>query len=161
MLSGKRKMSAAEASDVARLLGVPVDEVMRHAGIAVPANTERSVPVTGWVDDRGHVHFGRARGPQTAVAPPDVGSGCQALRVQGAGAMEGWLVFYRPSDGVSLEAAGRLCVVRAVGEAVAYLKRVERGYESGWHVLHGLGLRGGEPQHVQLESAAPILWMKQ
>lgn len=34
MIRGKRKMSAAEAAELARLLGVTVNEVMRHAGIA-------------------------------------------------------------------------------------------------------------------------------
>jgi DNA-binding transcriptional regulator YdaS (Cro superfamily) len=159
MLSGKRKMSAQEAGDVARLLGVTVDEVLRHAGIAVPVNVEKSVPVVGYVDDRMEVRFGRAKGPQTSVAPPDCGKGCQALRVQAAGMMEGWLVFYFPTEGVSLEAVGRLCVVKVVGEDAQRLKLVARGYEAGYHVLSSL--RGGEPLHVRLESAAPVVWLKQ
>lgn len=34
MIRGKRKMSAAEAAELARLLGVTVNDVMHHAGIA-------------------------------------------------------------------------------------------------------------------------------
>lgn len=159
MLNGKRKMSAQEAGEVARLLGVTVEEVMRHAGIAVPVDTEKSVPVVGYVGDRMEVRFGRPKGPQTAVAPPECSKGCQALRVHAHGFMEGWLVFYFPTGGVSLEAVGRLCVVQPVDEGVSYLKMVGRGYDAGWHLLSGPG--GGEPQHVRLESAAPVVWMKQ
>jgi hypothetical protein len=159
MLNGKRKMSAQEASEVARLLGVTVEEVLRHAGIAVPVNTEKSVPVVGFVGSRMEIHFGRAKGPQTAVAPPDCAKGCHALRVQTPGFMEGWLAFYFPTEGVSLEAVGRLCVVRPVDEDTSYLKLVGRGYEAGYHVL--TSMRGGEPLHVRLESAAPVVWLKQ
>lgn len=34
MIRGKRKMSAAEAAEMARLMNVSVDEVLRHAGIS-------------------------------------------------------------------------------------------------------------------------------
>ena len=159
MLSGKRKMSAAEAGDVAKLLGVSVEEVMRHAGIAIAVNVEKSVPVVGYVNERMEVRMGRAKGPLTAAAPPDCGKGCQALRMQTGAWMDGWLVFYQPNAGVSLEAVGRLCVVRVVDEDRPLLKLVGRGYEPGWHVLSSL--RGGEPRHARLESAAPIAWLRQ
>lgn len=159
MLNGKRKMSAQEAGEVARLLGVTVEEVLRHAGIHVPVNVEKSVPVVGYVGSRMEIHHGRAKGPQTAEAPPGCGKGCHALRVQAPGFMEGWLAFYFPTEGVSLEAVGRLCVLKSVDDETGYLKLVGRGYEAGYHVV--TSMRGGEPLHVRLESAAPVVWLKQ
>jgi hypothetical protein len=159
MLSGKRKMSAQEAGEVAKLLGVSVEEVMRHAGIAVAVNVEKSVPVVGYVNDRMEVRMGRPKGPLTAAMPPECGKGCQALRIQTGAFFDGWLVFYQPNEGISLEAVGRLCIVRAVDEERGQLKFVSRGYEPGWHVL--TSLRGGEPVHARLESAAPVAWLRQ
>ena len=37
-LNGKRKMSAAEVSDIARLLDVDVTEVLAHAGVTAHGN---------------------------------------------------------------------------------------------------------------------------
>lgn len=37
MLRGRRKMSAAEAAEIARMLGVSVDEVLARAGAGAPA----------------------------------------------------------------------------------------------------------------------------
>lgn len=158
MLNGKRRMSAKEAADVAGLLGVPVDEVLRHAGAPVAVDKRRSVPVAGYVGPSGEVTFGRALGPRTAVAPADCADGCRALRVQNGCALDGWLLFYHPMDGVSLEAVGRLCVVRTA-EGEDLLRVVSRGYEPGFFVLGRL--LGGDREHVRLQSAAPVLWVRQ
>lgn len=158
MLNGKRRMSAKEAADVAGLLGVPVDEVLRHAGAPVAVDKRGSVPVVGYVGQDGAIEFGRAMGPRTAIAPSDCADGCQALRVQNGGALDGWLLFYHPMDGVSLEAVGRLCVVRTA-EGEDLLRVVSRGYEPGFFVLGRL--LGGDREHVRLQSAAPVLWVRQ
>lgn len=159
MLNGKRRMSAAEAGEVARLLGVAIEEVLRHAGVDVPVNVEKSVPVVGWVNDQMEARYGRPKGPQTAVAPPDCPKGCQALRVQARGFMDGWLVFFFPTEGISLEAVGRLCLAQAADSDTKRLAIVGRGYEAGYHTL--TSPRGGEPHHVRLRSASPVLWMRQ
>ena len=158
MLNGKRRMSAKEAADVAGLLGVPVDEVLRHAGAPVAVDKRRSVPVVGYVDAGGELVFGRALGPRTAIAPSDCGEGCQAVRVQSGTALDGWLLFYHPMRGVSLEAVGRLCVVKTA-EGADLVRVVNRGYEPGFFVLQRL--LGGDSEHARLESASPVLWMKQ
>jgi hypothetical protein len=161
MLSGKRKMSAIEAGEVAKHLGVPVDEVLRHAGVSVPTDTEKNVPVVGVVGDRLEVKMGRVPGPVSVPAPADAKGykNCRALRVQADGPMNGWLLLYRPTDGVSLEAVGRLCVVRKVGDDRLYVRWVNRGYDAGWFNLSSLGM--GESEHTMLDSASPVLWIKQ
>lgn len=158
MLNGKRRMSAKEAADVACLLGVPVGEVLRHAGAPVPANRARNVPVVGRVGQGGEITFGAAIGPRTAIAPTDCPQDCQALRCQSGTALDGWLLFYQPMECVSLEAVGRLCVVKTA-EGNDLVRVVNRGYGPGFFVL--TRLLGGETQHVRLRSAAPVMWMRQ
>ena len=45
MLRGLRKMSAAEAAEIARQLGVGVDDVMAHAGVSVIARKDAQYAV--------------------------------------------------------------------------------------------------------------------
>ncbi|QMP18231.1 cI-like putative transcriptional regulator [Ralstonia phage RpY1] len=158
MLNGKRRMRAKEAADVAGLLGVPVDEVLRHAGAPVAVDKRRNVPVVGYVGQDGAIEFGRAMGPRTAIAPSDCGEDCQAVRVQSGTALDGWLLFYQPMEGVSLEAVGRLCVVKTA-EGEDLVRVVGRGYEPGFFVLQRL--LGGDSEHVRLRSACPVLWVRQ
>jgi len=163
MLRGKRKMDVKEAGEVARLLGVHVDEVLRHAGVAVP-NAQvmpgaGRVPVTGWIDDEGVVHRGGVLGPTVVESPPmaDSSQGA-ALRFQTGDVSDGWLAFYRPSDGVSLEAVGRLCVV-GTETGLEALRVVRRGYESGtWSLTPYRGV--ARQESALLVSAAPVMWVR-
>lgn len=154
MLRGKRKMDVQEAGVVAKALGVSVDEVLRHAGVAVERGEGPGrCAVVGWVDDQGLVHdesLGVVDGPR------DTGLVC--LRVQAREVMDGWLLFYREISGVSLEAVGRLCVV-GLEDGRKLLRPVRRGYGQGEFVLGGWwNERSGS---VRLVSAAPVLWMRQ
>lgn len=78
MLRGKRKMSAAEAADIAVLLGVSADEVLLHAGSVPVMPSLRSTVAT---DARGNVAL-VAR--DVATAAPVVGS----ADVQAVGMLE-------------------------------------------------------------------------
>ena len=157
MLNGKRGMSALEAAEAARLLGVPVDEVMRHAGIDMRGAIKDVVPVVGWVDAKGEIHRGRVIGPKTVAGPPE--EGLEAIRAQG-GAFDGWLFFYRPIDRVSLEVVSRLCVVTIAGQDDERLAWVHRGYEpGGWNLASFDGSGGMVP--ARLASASPVVWTRQ
>lgn len=114
--------------------------------------------MVGRVDQGGEITFGAATGPRTAIAPPDCGEDCQALRCQSGTALDGWLLFYQPMECVSLEAVGRLCVVKTL-EGDDLVRVVNRGYEMGFFVL--TRLLGGETEHVRLRSAAPVTRMRQ
>lgn len=160
MLNGKRKMTAGEAGTAARLLGVPVDEVLRHAGVDVRGATAASVPIWGWVDAGGTVHEGRVLGPRTVSGPPGASEGMRALRAQTGGQFDGWLLFYRDAEGISLEAVGRLCVVKVAGQTGHRVGWVQRGYEAGWWNLASIR-PGDPPEMVRLTSAVPIQWTRQ
>lgn len=170
MLRGKRKMVAGEVAVVARLLGVPVDEVMRHAGIDTGliergvssglgsgAGAGAGVPVVGWVDASGVVKAERSAGPAVVVRPP-VSGDLEAVRIQTDGLYDGFVLYYRPCEGVSLEAVGQMCIVETV-EGLRLVRYVKRGYEPGKYAIGGW--RQDKIDDVGLKTATPILWMKQ
>lgn len=163
MLRGKRKMDVSEAGAIAKALGVPVDEVLRHAGVDVRGvEANGSVPVVGWVDDQGVVTMERAMGPTVVPFLGGAGAsdGVVALRIQTNERMDGWLVFYREvaRQGVSLEAQGRLCVVE-LESGQKLLRAVRRGYAPGEHVLGGWFVeRSGS---IRIASAAPVICLWQ
>lgn len=157
LLRGKRKMSVSEAGRIASIFSVPVDEVLRHAGVTTTAAGR--VKVTGWIDSSGEVHHGAAKGPRTVSAPPGVDERCEALRAQTNGPFDGWLMFYRPSREVSPDAVGRMCVVRVAGKEPLLVRVIGRGAEIGTFTV--ADWTGGEPVNAALESASPVLWMQQ
>jgi hypothetical protein len=159
IVNGKRKLSAVEAGDLAKHLGTTLEDVMRHAGASVPNHTGRDVPIVGTATDKLEVRMTRPHGPQNVAAPAGC-QNCRAIRVQAEGFfMDGWLLFYRPTDEVSPEALGNLCIVQPVDDNRFYVRHVTRGYEAGWFNLNPLG--SGPTEHARLKSAAPICWSKQ
>lgn len=50
MLRGQRRMTNAEAHQISTILGVPITEVLRQAGIEVIDDVRR-VKVTGYIDE--------------------------------------------------------------------------------------------------------------
>lgn len=159
LLRGKRKMSVHEAGQIASVFNVPVDEVLRHAGVEAPQGKAGRVRVAGWIDAEGEVHHGAANGPRAVSAPPGVDERCEALRAQTGGPFDGWLLFYRPTTEVSIEAVGRMCIVRIGGRDSLLVRVVGKGYETGYFTV--TGWTGGAVENVRLESAAPVLWMQQ
>lgn len=158
MLRGMRGMDVEEAATIAGVLRVSVEEVLRHAGVQQGVlGASGSVPVVGWINGSGNVVEAPPGGPKTVAAPPGAGEGAMALRVRSDGAWDGWLLFYQPVDGVSVDALGRLCVVRVGGELA--VRVVARGYSPGRFNLKSW--TGEFFEDAVLESAAPVLWMRQ
>lgn len=165
--AGKRRMQIQEATDLARLLSVSLDEVMLHAGIRPPdIRGERSVPVVGWVDGTLTVHHEPPKGAKYAPCPPGVNpdTGVVALRLQTAGTpndfMDGWLIYYRPTEGVDPETIGHgQAVVQVPGDGRVYLRGVRRGYREGRYNLLLLSGQVAE-EDVPLISASKVLWIR-
>ena len=161
MTNGLQGLGADDAAMFAKAFGLPVDEVMRRAGVeVVRASGPRRVPVVGWVDGAGLGHVDGLVGPRLVDGPVGGAGSLQALRGQG-GASDGWLFFFDVAQGVPAEAVGRLCVVQLLGKGEGDLKLrwVTKGYEPGvWNLgrFDGSAVEGG-----RLASAAPIVWMRQ
>lgn len=163
LLRGRRRMTLDEASQLSRLLGVAMDDVLEHAGVRLDHAQDGAgrVPVVGWMDDGGAVHPGASRGPRTVDAPPADVKGVEAIRLQTTmgllDAVDGGFVYYRPRKGVPVEAVGRWCVV-SLEDGGRVVRLVKRGYAKGTYAL--IGMDGSTDDEARVEAAAPVLWVK-
>jgi transcriptional regulator with XRE-family HTH domain len=151
MLRGKRKMTLEEAQQLAGLLKVPLDEVLRHAGLKLPEF--RAYPIIGSLDADGVFTESEeavpAPGPDTL--PPDA----KVVQVRADGAVaDGWLLFIeaarsRPTPQVY----GRLALAR-IAKGPVVLAHARRGYRPG-----ALTLEVGVPWGAgRLMKDAPVEW---
>lgn len=164
-LHGQLRLQMDEASRIAQVLHVPIDEILVNAGVALPEHIKpktKGVPIVGWVDSHFTVHFEKVSGPRFAEAPPVPIAGLVALRIQSAmskaEAFDGAVAYYRPEEGVPAEAIGKLCVV-ALTSGESIVRVVRPGYARG---QYNLASSSGDPEieSVILKSAAPIVWLK-
>lgn len=97
MIHGRRKMTVAEASGLARVLGVPRDDVLRKAGAGMPVSEETSRAIYMLHAD-GHATK-RADGP-ALPAPRNSSADTFAIRCEDpAAARFGRVYFADPSEG--------------------------------------------------------------
>jgi len=160
MLRGRRRLQLGEAAALAHLLGVPLDDVLSHAGIDPDAGAKDMVPIMGWIAMDGEIHMRRPDGPKRTQAPMGMEADAVALRYQGDDAMDGWVAFYVPREGVDADAVGRLCVVHLAGKGPRLIRVVKRGYQRGTWTLTGIRVSEKAIESVELASAAPVLWIK-
>lgn len=162
MLRGKRKMTLNEAADLARLLGVPLNQVLDHAGIDAPKDAKGMIPIVGWVDDFGEVHMEKVHGPRRAPRPVEVPEGSVALRIQDRGPMDGWLAYYVPQERLDPDAVGRWAVIQLAAKGPQYLRVLARGYEPGKWTLQPLrpAGEGRKVEGVKVEWACPVVWIR-
>lgn len=166
MLNGHRRMMMDEAADIARALGVPLDEVVRHAGIEVARQNEAPVPIIGVALETGEIvapagEF--SHGPRKADRPQGLPDDAAAIRVRSPlSPMDGWIVYFVPTSRVEPDAIGRFSVVQLGGKGgkggTKWLRVPSRSYEQGKWVLRGLcGDERRELSDVDLASAWPVL----
>lgn len=158
MLRGKREMKITEAAEIARLLGVPAEDVLANAGVRVGSGGT-SLQITGFVDGHGECHCSVSE-PLGAVPHPGGGLPLRlnAILCKTAGTeldhMDGWLLFTPdPQDGVPPDAMGRLSLCR-VRNGLVYLAKPTRSYTRGrWDLSGPATVSKG----VDIEHATPVL----
>src|SRR5690606_9931014 len=134
MFRGRREMRMTEAAEIANLLGVPVAEVLQHAGLEVDSAGNRTCPIVGFIDGAGEgadpSAWRRAVGRPTC--PPDPPKNAVALRRGTTGTrpelVDGWIVVTTPPQGLDPEAVNRLCVVK-IRTGVTLVRHLRRGYK--------------------------------
>lgn len=160
MLRGLREIRLEEAAEMARILGIPLDDILAQTGIDLPREGGvDTCPVMGWIDTRGGVHNAAPAGPRHVARPPGAADGTVALRYVTEDWRDGWIAYFRPVDYVMPEAMGRLAVVEHSVTGVRSVRIVKHGYEAGQFRLAdpiaadtGIG---------KLRSASLITWMRQ
>lgn len=161
LLTGKRAMRMDEATNLSRLLGVPVADVLTHAGMDVAAGA-REVPVVGYVDGAGEVHL-ELEGRDRVMAPPDLPANAAAVVARTDGSpldyMDGWVIFFPMprENGVPPDIIGRYSIVQ-LESGVKLLRYVRRGYKKGTYNLQANV--APRVESVPLAWASPVLYIR-
>lgn len=158
MLRGQRRMTTAEAKRMADVLGVPVTEVLRRAGIAVSDDVQR-VAVTGYADAEGMVTLFPNKTHDHTVGPADCPAGTYGIQVRAPGLpQDGWLMFVSPAEHEPHTHLDQLCTA-ALDTGQQVVSVIRRGYRSGTHNLvnyPSMSIRAD----CKVVWAAPVLWIK-
>lgn len=95
------------------------------------------------------------------VGPRELPAGTVAVQARtaasGVDTIDGWIFFYVPGKAVDTEAINRLSVVKVSGGRT-YLAHIRRGYTEGRYNL--MMFSGKMDQDVEIEWAAPVLWVR-
>jgi len=158
MLRGQRKMTNEEAHQVSLILGVPITEVLRQAGIEVSEDVRR-VKVTGYIDCDSRVTLFPKRTHDKVIGPADCPEGTYALQVRCANhPTDGWMMFISPSEDDPRAHLGVLCCV-AIADGTHVVAFVNRGYRSAaFNLIDQKGAALVTDANVVW--ASRILWIK-
>lgn len=158
MLRGRREMKLTEAAEIARLLGIPAQDVLEHAGVRIGSDGKQ-LQITGYVDGHGEVHCQMAE-PLGIVQHPggDLPTDVSVIQCRTAGTdldhMDGWLLFTAQTrEGVPAESVDRISICKIKG-GVAYLAKPSRSYVRGRWDLKAPAM---DAKGVELEYAVPVL----
>lgn len=159
LLRGKRKITMAEAAQLAALLDVPPSDMLERFGITPPGASR--VKLVGFVNGQSEVQFS-PKGTHSLVDPPGL---CPpetiAVQVRTAGTalerMDGQLWFIDHTKTNPAQHINSWCIVaRKDGKAMVCM--IRRGYQRGTYNLTGLGGKVEENQEVAWSS--PVIWAK-
>lgn len=158
MLRGQRKMTTKEAHEIANLIGMPVTEVLRQAGIDVLDDVRR-VPISASCDEAGTVTLFPDTTHDHVIGPADCPTGTYAVQCRAnAPCQDGWLLFVSPARPDPMHHLDKLCML-ATTKGKLHIACVRRGYRSGtfnlvlWpsrDVLHD----------ESIAWCSPVLWVK-
>lgn len=134
MLRGKRRMTPHEAHQLSVILGTPLNEVLRHAGIDITEDVRASV-IAAHVNERGLVTLMPPGTHDTTLGPADCPVGTYAVQVRShASVTDGWLLFISPAQSTATGNVDTLCLC-ATAEGRQLLGIIRRGYRRDTHNL--------------------------
>lgn len=127
MLRGRRKMTPHDAHQISVILGVPLNEVMRNAGIEVTEDIH-NCPIAAHVNEHGAVTLMPRGTHDLAVGPADCPVGTYAVQVRShASIKDGWMLFVTPAQVAAESNMDQLCLV-ATADGKQVMAVVRRGY---------------------------------
>lgn len=166
--SGARRAQLDECAQLAKILDVPLHDVIEALGVEVK-NERRRVPVVGAVHGDGTVElYGSLQGSgivgtdksiiieRTTAPDADLPDDTAAIQFRTAGTLleyfDGAVSFFRRPDGIAKDAFGRLCMVQ-IKDGPAAVGTIRRGYREGTWNIAGPHQR----ENAVIEWAAPLL----
>lgn len=164
LLHGKRRMRVEQAAEIARFIGVPVADVMRHGGADVRENASasvvRTVPVVGWVDGDSKVTLDWSQRDQFFEVNADVPPSAVAIQWRtaqtAAGLYDGWMmVTLPPSEPDPTMMLGKLGMCGLKDGEGTLVRFVRKGYRPGRYNL--LSMSAPPMNDVELAWFSPVL----
>ena len=158
ILKGKRAIKNNEFEAMANILGVPISDILRAAGVDVPSSSGRKVPLVGHFD--GDV-VKATDAAEHLPAPPDVPDDAVGILCRTAMSrsevLDGWQLFIAPRRQTNNEILNRLCLLwpTSGNTLIAYVKR---GYRPGAYNVQPL--IGDRIENIEVDTFAPILWIR-
>lgn len=152
--SGKRRMKFEEAAGIARLLSLPVSEILRNAGVPIDEG-EKTVPLCSILDGHGESHCIGVDGSERVVPPQPMPDGSTVVQCRTAGSplehMDGWLIFCEPpTEKIPLD---QFCRVK-LRNGVKLFGVVRRGYKRGRYNIAG---PAGQVADADIEWVQPVV----
>jgi hypothetical protein len=158
MLRGQRKMTPHEAHQISVILGVPILEVMRRAGIDVTEDV-RKAPIAAHVDSQGNVVSMPNGTHDMSSSPGDCPIGTYAVQVRAhTSVKDGWLLFVSPAQSDAASHLDQLCNC-ATKAGQQLLGVVRRGYKRDMQNLV-LWPSNETIFDADLAWVSPVLWIK-
>lgn len=167
VLQGKRRLQLDEAERLAGLLGVAVEEVLRHAGLRleVPAGRGHVVQgpgdplpsIGGTIDADGLVVFSGLTGKTT---PRDA---VRALTITGDPFLEGKHVLYAPGDVAATPEGDQEIGLVQLSDGRVVLRKIKPAFQPGRFDLGpalGFGGRGSREDDVEIVGVIPVLGLR-
>lgn len=128
IFKGERRLQVDEAKQMADLLGVSLDTVLRHAGVEGKIQSGNQLAIAGYINAKGEVTLDRLKG-EFVEAPPHTPVDALALRIMAKNSSyDGWVIFTEKPRPLTADKLGRLCVV-CLKSSLPLMAHVSRGYK--------------------------------
>lgn len=164
-LRGRRMMRMDEAAQIARLIGVPVAEVIHHAGIGTNG-VERTCAVVGIVDADGLVTLDFDNPVDRVPCHDQLPDETVALQARTGGSqaamIDGWIYYLaKPRPEGTAACLQRLSLVEFNDTSQRALRYVTRGYRPG-SVTLSWSITGAEhvTESADIAWCTPVLWIQ-
>ena len=158
LLHGRRRMTPHEAHQISVILGVPILEVMRRAGIDVTEDV-RKAPIAAHMDSQGEITAMPPGTHDIVISPGDCPVGTYAVQVRAANSgRDGWLLFVTPTQSAPGEHIDQLCVC-ATRAGQHLMGVVRKGYRRDTH-NQILWPNDQTLTDADLVWVSPILWIR-
>jgi transcriptional regulator with XRE-family HTH domain len=159
LLRGKRRITPAEAKQIAGFLKLPIGEVLRLFGVDV--SEDPKVPIIGHCTTEGLVTLLAPGAQDRAAGPADLPRDARAIQVRAPFAPgDGWILFCEGTQSDPSENLGRLCLAAtATGELTIGV--IARGYQSGrFNITTRFFTLGAPLENLSLVWASRVFWIR-
>lgn len=158
LLRGRRRMTTREAHQISTILGVPLLEVMRQAGIDVTEDMHRCA-VAAFVDENGLITTLGQGTHDVVLRPGDCPVGAFAIQVRcHACGQDGYLLFVSPAQLPAESNLDKLCMA-VTAEGKQLVATVRRGYKTGFNNLL-LWPSNRMLTDIEVAWTSSVLWIK-